>query len=160
MFRVKNDIHKKRNCTFKRSGHTWEACMPAIRVLLAILLVICPVFDQIAHAGQTALHVVSEEALRAAVAARISQRASHIDEIQKLLGHELVQKQIGQLVDLVRIERALSQLDDQTLSQLAAESRKVNDQFQAGVHTAVWVAIIAGIAIFLLIIAATATAGG
>jgi hypothetical protein len=122
---------------------------------MAIVLVICPAFHQIAQAEQTALHVVSGQELKEAVAAKLAQRASDMQEVQNLLQHEVVQRQVGRLLDLTRIERRLSTLDDETLNQLAAESRRVNDQFQAGLPFAILLAIVAGGVAALIIILAS-----
>jgi hypothetical protein len=67
-----------------------------------------------------------------------------------LLHHELVQKRIGNLVDLDKIEVAVATLDNETLEQLARQSREANDQIQAGVST--WVIVV------LIIVAAVVIA--
>jgi len=96
-------------------------------------------------------HVVTSEELQHELAARSAQRLENFEEVQRLLRHDLVQKQLGQLVDLENVELALATLDDETLESLASESQKVNDQIEAGMATCGWVAI-AAIAAFVIII--------
>lgn len=87
-------------------------------------------------------HVVRTDELRAALVEESSRRASDIQAVQDLLSHDVVRSHIGGLVDLDRIEMKISTLDDETLAQLAADSRFVNDQVQAGISNIAWVAII------------------
>lgn len=133
--------------------------MQVFRIIMAILLVNCSAFQQVALAQQTTHHVVPTQELQAAVAAKFAQRGQNIREVQKLLRHDVAQKQVGRLVDLERIEKALPTLDDETLNKLATESRKINDQLQGGVSTGEWViiAILAVIATILIIVIAEAS---
>jgi hypothetical protein len=120
---------------------------------MATLLVICPAFQQVALAEQTA-HIVSTEDLRAAVSAQFAQRTSDIQEITNLLHHETIQKRVGKLANLAKIEKKLAHLDDETLRQLAAQSHKINDQLQGGLSIVILLAIIV-VAVALIIILAT-----
>lgn len=129
--------------------------MRACSVALAILLVISPAFQQVAQAEQSALHVVSAQELREAFTAKVVQRAQDIREVQTLLRHEMVQKKVGKLLDLTKIDAALPTLDDETLSQLATESRRVNDQIRAGIPFGLLLAIVAGGVAALIIILAS-----
>ena len=122
-------------------------------VLMVALLVIGPAFQQVALAGQTA-HVVSSNDLRAAVAAQVAQRTSNIQEITRFLNHKLVQRHAGKLVDLVRIEKNLAHLDDDTLKQLAAESSAINDQLRAGINPLLLLIIFGAVAAIIIIIVA------
>ena len=103
-----------------------------------------------------AIHVVSPDQLRATLSARTAERTRNIREIQKLLSHDEVRKQVGSLADMDKIERALPTLDDKTLARVAAKSRQANDQIDAGISTMGWVGIgvIAGVVVLLLICAA------
>jgi len=114
----------------------------ASRLFLTILLALnLSSSDLIAQ--QQLGHVVSLEELRTALVSRSAQRTADVQEIQKLLRHDEVQQRFGALADLEKIEQALPTLDDETLSRLAADSQKVNDQLQAGnLPREAWAAII------------------
>jgi hypothetical protein len=59
---------------------------------------------------------------------------------------------MGRLIDLERIAMAVPALDDETLERLARESAPINEHFQAGLSkTATWL-VIAGIAVFAVIV--------
>jgi len=133
--------------------------MKFFNVLLTTTLVLSLCFSGDLIAQQQLDHVVSLEELRTALVKRTAQRASNVQEIQKLLRHDEVQKRFGALADLEKIEQALPTLDDETLSRLAADSQKVNDQLQAGISEAavVWI-VIAGV-IVALVIFCSATEG-
>ena len=119
--------------------------------LVATLLVFILSVPPELQAQQKTAHVVSLNQLRATLVTRSSERAEHIQEIQKLLRHDEVRKQVQALADLDKIERALPSLDDDTLSRLAAQSRSVNDHLQAGMPAWGWV-IVAGVAVVILVI--------
>jgi CHASE3 domain sensor protein len=93
-------------------------------------------------AQQQPSHVVSLGELRAALVKSSAERAANIQEVQKLLRHDEVQKRFVALADLGKIDEALPTLDDATLRQLAADSRQVNDQLQAGIKWWGWVLIV------------------
>ena len=130
--------------------------MRVCRILLTILVVIYPAFQPVARAEQMSLHVVPTEELQRAVAAKFVQRELNIQVVETMLRHEAIQKQVGRLVGLERIAEALPTLSDETLNQLATESRKVNDQLQAGVSGIAWL-LIAGAAAAAIIIIVVAT---
>jgi hypothetical protein len=100
-------------------------------------------------AQQAQSHVVPLEELQNRLAAQSAQRSQNIQEIQKLLRQEVVQAQVGNLVDLSRVEAALGSMNDETLHRLAAASQSVNDDIEAGIAT--WGAVI--IALFVVIAA-------
>ena len=138
--------------------------MKFFNVLLTATLVLILCFPGDLIAQQQLGHVVSLEEMRTALVKRTAQRAADVQDIQKLLRHAEVQKRFGALADLEKIEQALSALDDETLTRLAADSQKVNNQLQAGIATSTWVALIvlAGF-IVILVLACTgviATCGG
>ena len=60
---------------------------------------------------------------------------------------------MGRLFDLEQIAMAIPTLDDEALDELARESQRMNEQFQAGLSdkTMMWV-ILAGIAVFIVLI--------
>ena len=116
--------------------------MKTISVYLALALVLNMSFPGDLIAQQQPGHVVSLGELRAAMVERSAERAANIQEVQKLLRHDEVQKRFGALADLGKIEQALPTLDDETLIRLAADSRQVNDQLQAGLRWYGWVLIV------------------
>jgi len=117
--------------------------MKFFSVLLTTTLVLSLCFPGDLIAQRQLGHVVSLEELRTALVKRSVERADNVQEIQKLLRHDEVQKRFGALADLEKIEQALPTLDDETLSRLAADSQKVNDQLQAGnLPREAWAAII------------------
>ncbi len=124
--------------------------MKFFNVLLTTTLVLSLCFPGDLIAQQQPGHVVSLEELRTALVKRTAQRASNVQEIQKLLRHDEVQKRFGALADLEKIEQALPTLDDETLRQLAADSQKVNNQLQAGLSGEM-VALIALVAVLTLV---------
>ena len=125
--------------------------MKFVNVLLTTTLVLILCFPSSLIAQQQLGHVVSLEELRTALVKRAAQRAANVQEIQKLLRHAEVQKRFGALADLEKIEQALPTLDDETLSRLAADSQKVNDQLQAGVPGWAW-GVIIGAAVAVVVI--------
>jgi len=122
---------------------------------ISLALILC--FPGHLIAQQQPSHVVSLEELRTALVSRSVERAANVQEVQKLLRHDEVQKRFGALADLEKIEQALPTLDDETLRQLAADSQKVNDQLQAGLEWWGWV-IIAVVAVIVVSVIAVAAA--
>ena len=126
-----------------------------MRMVLTVLLVIFPAFQSVARAEQISLHVVPTEELRRTMAATFLQRELDIQVVATMLRHEEIQKQVGRLVNLERIVETLPTLSDETLNQLVEESRKVNDQLQAGDFGGAWLwivfAAVAAIVIFVSI---------
>lgn len=94
-------------------------------------------------------HVVQFEELQSGLLAESSARQEHLEEIRRMLSSELVQKHFGGVAGLDEIETGLASLDDQTLAELAEQSREVNDQVTAGVSS--WVIVIA-VGVVLLVI--------
>ena len=125
--------------------------MKFFNVLLTTTLVL-NLFSSHLIAQQQLGHVVSLEELRTALVKRTAQRTANVQEIQKLLRHDEVQKRFGALADLEKIEQALPTLDDETLSRLAADSQKVNDQLQAGVPGWAWGLIGAAVAVVVILV--------
>ena len=131
--------------------------MKLLNMFLTIFLALILCFPGNLIAQQQPGHVVSLEELRTALVSRSVERAANVQEVQKLLRHDEVQKRFGALADLGRIEQALPTLDDETLRQLAADSQKVNDQLQAGLEWWGWV-IIAVVAVIVVSVIAVAAA--
>ena len=130
--------------------------MRACSVALAILLVISPAFQQVAQAEQSALHVVLGTGVERSIHGQSGPTCPrHPGGPKPLLRHEMVQKKVGKLLDLTKIDAALPTLDDETLSQLATESRRVNDQIRAGIPFGLLLAIVAGGVAALIIILAS-----
>jgi len=98
-------------------------------------------------------HVVPVEELQNQLISQSAQRLDNIQEVQRLLHHDLVQGQLGKLVDLEKVELALAVLDDKTLNELAIQSKEVNDQIEAGLSTAAWIVIIVAVLVFVLAVA-------
>jgi hypothetical protein len=98
-------------------------------------------------------HVVPIEELENQLAAHSDQRMKNIEEIQRLLDHRLVQQEVGRLVDLQRVKLIVPTLDDETLDQLADESRNVSDQLEAGLATWAWITIMAAAAFTTIFLA-------
>lgn len=131
--------------------------MKHCKVFLTIVMLLNLSLQSSLMAGRAQSHVVSEGELQSELAAQSAQRMENITEVQKFLRHDLVQKQVENLVALEKVELALTTLDDETLELLASESQKVNDQIEAGMATWGWVAI-AAIAAFVIIVIIAAAA--
>jgi hypothetical protein len=97
-----------------------------------VLLLLMLSFQSLVAARPVQSHVVPVEELQGQLTKQSAERMQNIREIQEFLRHDSVQQHVGTLADLERIEAALTSLNDETLSQLASESRKINDGFQAG----------------------------
>ncbi len=126
--------------------------MKFFNVLLTTTLVLILCFPGNLIAQQQLSHVVSLEELRTALVSRSVEREANLQEVQKLLRHAEVQKRFGALADLEKIEQALPTLDDETLTRLAADSQKVNDQLQAGALPGWAWGVIIGAAVAVIII--------
>ena len=126
--------------------------MKYCKVSLTILILLNVSFQQAVMALPIQSHVVPMGELQNQLAAQSAQRLQDIQEIQELLSHDLVQREVGRLVDLERVELALSNLDDETLNELATESREVNDQLQAGLAGWAIVLITVGVCLAVLFI--------
>ena len=100
-------------------------------VHLTILVFLNLSFQQSLLANPAQRHLVSREALHGQLISQSNQRAENIKEIQKLLHNDLVQQEVGSLLNLEKVELALDALDDKTLDELAIKSREVNDQIEA-----------------------------
>ena len=124
--------------------------MKPVSTILSFLMVLSSGL----HAGPVPemAHLVSIEELRAEISAGNVERGRNIREVQSLLRQPEVQK-LGHLFDLEKIETAIPKLDDATLDQLADESARMNEQFQAG-HLCGpnWTAIVAVVATMAMIV--------
>ena len=124
--------------------------MKPVSTILTVLMVL----SSSLHAGPVPemAHLVSIEELRAEISAGNVERGRNIREVQSLLRQPEVQK-LGHLFDLEKIETAIPKLDDATLDQLADESARMNEQFQAG-HLCGpnWTAIVAVVATMAMIV--------
>ena len=59
--------------------------MKAFTVLMTVLLVVCPAFQEISRAEQISQHVVSTDELQSLLVAKSAERKENIQEIKKLL---------------------------------------------------------------------------
>ena len=123
------------------------------KVCFTLLMLLSFSFPHRLMAEQSYSHVVSVEELRGGLATRSVERLRSIREVQHLLSQEAIQKHVGSLANLERIEKGLLGLEDETLRQLAGESQKINDQLRAGVS--VWVVVLL-VAVIVVVIAAVA----
>jgi hypothetical protein len=131
--------------------------MKCCKVSLAVLILLNLLFQQALVAHPIQRHVVPVGELNSQLISQSAQRVENIQEIQKLLRQDLVQQQLGNLMNLEKVELAVAALDDETLNELATESQKVNDQIEAGMATWGWVVIAAIAAFVIIVIVAAAT---
>lgn len=96
-------------------------------------------------------HIVSIHEVQNQISSQSFKRIENIRDIQKLLRHSEVQKQLGDLIDLRKIETAVAGLDDKTLEDLARRGRIVNDQLQAGAVDKKYQGIIAMVVLVVVI---------
>ncbi|GAB4110930.1 MAG: hypothetical protein Kow001_12010 [Acidobacteriota bacterium] len=87
----------------------------------------------VANASPDELHVVSDSELRDALSRRAEVIEADRAEIRALLRSELVVSHLSGAFDLTRVEAALACLDDETLREVAARSRLVNNQLRGGI---------------------------
>jgi hypothetical protein len=127
--------------------------MKYCKVCLTILILLNLSIQQALMARAAPNHVVPVEELHSRLATLSAQRMQNIQAVQKLLHHDLVQQEVGRLVDLEKVELALAVLDDKTLNELAIQSKEVNDQIEAGLSTAAWIVIIVAVLVFVLAVA-------
>lgn len=97
-----------------------------LSLLLACWIAFLPAWSS----ADQSRRILSEEALEGLLRDRADARERDLQEIGRLLHHELVQNELGNLVDLERVEAVLPTLDDETLEMLAEESRSVNDSIR------------------------------
>lgn len=132
--------------------------MKSLSIVLSVVLVLTSSL----HAGPTtpdAGHPVSIGELRDQVSARADERASNVREVQTLLRLQEVKDHLGRLYDLEKVAVAVPKLDDETLAELARESRQMKEQFRAGVNkTAIWVVAIVAVTIVVIWVVLAKTA--
>ena len=122
--------------------------MTAVLAIL-ILLNFCLIAQPLAQHPES--HLVPLEEVRRDLVRHSSQRTENIQEILEVVRHEEVQKRVGQLGDLEKIEVALASLDEATLEELATQSRKINDQIHAGISTTAWVIIAIAVVVVIVL---------
>ena len=127
--------------------------MKFLSVFLCVLLASSAGIQGSPVPGQESAHLVSIQDLRDQISERTAARTQNIHQVQALLRHQAVQAHMGRLFDLEQIAMAIPTLDDEALDELARESQRMNEQFQAGLSdkTMMWV-ILAGIAVFIVLI--------
>lgn len=126
--------------------------MKPISLFLSVLLVLHTGLQAGSSPSQKAFHLVSIEELRDQVAAQSAERASNIREVQTLLRHQGVQDRVGHLFDLEQVAVAVPTLDNETLADLALQSRQVNEQFRAGGMGVILALVIAVVVVIILAI--------
>ena len=126
--------------------------MKPISLFLTVLLVLHTSLQAVPSPVQKAVHLVSIEELRDQVAAQTVERDSNIREIQTLLRHQGVQDRLGHLFDLEKVAVAVPTLDNETLGELALQSRQVNEQFRAGGMGMILALVIAVVVVIVLAI--------
>jgi hypothetical protein len=97
-------------------------------------------------------HLLKVDELKAVLVEHSSQRQVNILEVQSMLRHEIVQEQVGELVDLRRIEAGIESLDDETLAQLAEQSREIKGQLGAGISSWVYIIAVGGALLVILLL--------
>lgn len=126
--------------------------MKPISLFLSVLLVSYTSLQAGPLPAQKTVHLVSIEELRDQVAAQTAERASNIREIQTLLRDQGVQDRVGHLFDLEKVAVAVPTLDNETLAELAQQSRQVNEQSRAGGMGMILVLLIAVVIVIVLAI--------
>lgn len=134
-----------------------EKAMKFLTVCVGITILMNVSFRTELMAQQIRNHVVPVEELQQRLVAQSAERSRDIQDIRKLLRHDVVQAKLGKLVDLNRIEVSLATLDNETLNQIAANSRSVNDQIEAGMATWGWVVIAIIAACTIVVVVGTIT---
>jgi len=134
--------------------------MKYLKISFAFLVLINFVSVQSLLACPPQDHVVSLQEIKKQLESQSSKRINNIQDIQKLLRHSEVQKQVGGLIDLEKIEVAVASLDNMTLEDLASRSRMANDQLQAGISKIWTIVIIVGVAFLVVGIVITAQEAG
>lgn len=122
------------------------------RYCAASLLIVLFVFP-LTLAAQTT-HVVSPGDLQKQAAAISEQRQQDIQKVRSFLGSPAAAETLKKAkIDTERVKKAVSQLSDQDLSQLAARADKAQHDFAAGYLSTIDIAlIILGVALIILII--------
>ena len=128
--------------------------MKVLSVFLCVLLAFSASLQAVPLPGQgTTDHLVAIEELHKQISERAATRTQNIQEVQALLRHEAVQSHMGQLLNLEKLAIAIPALDDSTLEQLARESQRMNEEFQAGVaNPGLTFGVLAGLAVFTILI--------
>lgn len=122
--------------------------------LAALLAVILPIQQVHAAQGRQSFLITRGE-LRAAMRSAAEQREANLQRVRRLLRQPEVEREAGRLVDLVRVSRALTALDDRTLERLAVESDRAGESLRA--EGAGKVLIIVGLVVVILLVIVSAT---
>ena len=153
--RGRNGDHPAVACREAQAGVVWRKLK--IRTLAALTLVVAVVtmgvplpVNAAEEQEQQSGHLVSVQELHDTLAARAAERVRNTEEVRTLLRQDLVQQQVGHLASLEQIEQAIPRLDDETLWQLAKDSRHTNDQIEAGISTAAVLIIAAAVVVLVV----------
>jgi hypothetical protein len=119
---------------------------------LSVFLALTLSFQAVLVAQPIQSHVIPLEEARERLIENSSRRLMQIQEIQRLLHHDRLPAEVGELFDLHRVDLALAGLDERSLEELASQSRELNDQIEASVSKGTWVtiAVIVGVVAVVL----------
>ena len=122
------------------------------RYCAASLLIALSVFP-LTMAAQTA-HVVSPSDLQKQAAAASEVREQNIEKVRTFLSNPVAAETLKKAkINTEQVKKAVSQLSDQDLAQLAARADKTQHDFVAGYLSTIDIAlIILGVALIILII--------
>ena len=124
--------------------------MWTLGLALALGLVVAP--SRVA--AQDKDHVVSLDELKSDAAKPSQTRADNEAEVRHLLQSEAGQEALKQTkVDYAKVDKAISQLNDDDLATVAEKSRQADHDFAAGGLTATLIIVIALIIILIVVLA-------
>lgn len=107
----------------RRTKRASAACAACLAVMMTA--------QQVAGAQRHPPELVSRGELRAALRSAAERRATNVKKIQTVLQHADVARVAGRLLDLNRVSRSLTSLDDRTLERLAVHSDELSEQLTA-----------------------------
>jgi hypothetical protein len=126
--------------------------MKYFRFVLIIFLALNLPFQTILVASPIQAHVVRLEEVRDRLDTHSAARMKRIQDVQLLLHHNLVQKEVEKLLDLDQVNCALAALDDGSLDQLVSQSRELDEQVEAGASRATGIAIAVAVAVGVVVV--------
>jgi hypothetical protein len=106
-------------------------------------------------AAQDKDHVVSLDELKSDAAKPSQTRADNEAEVRRLLQSEAGQQALKQTkVDYAKVDKAISQLSDDDLANVAQRSRQADADFAAGGLTATLIIVIVCVVVLIIVLAA------
>lgn len=124
---------------------------PILNIIFAVLTVFHLMFLQSLSAQSTSPRLPTTHEFKAAVLKQAEQRQKHVDDIRTFLRQDVVRKNFSQIVELDKLQMKVATLDDETLAELARETRLASEQIQGGISTTVVLVIV--IAVLIVVIA-------